>query len=348
MMLIGAAVAAAVLVVVVAQPAVADSPPDLNASASASVKANVAADVDSVSGSAVQIGGHGYFFSITNQSPNTVTNATVTMTSGWDLSYFPGISALPFTSTTSTLAPGQSTDSLDFSQLCCTLVPSSFAEGFDSTRTMQPTQIGAGGGTQTVQVSLELTDPALAARIFSLSVSVRSPDWLIAGVTLDSASGPTNLDHGESLSPSSSPGLGADWSVLGPQLNKLYTFTYTLHVPNPFGVPFDFKPSIHIVADPFATRTTVGPSTSVSVPVPSLDGATPGAGGVVFNVDQPVTWQLVTNENHELDYAPLVQQINLPTSKDQCMNGGWQGFAIFKNQGDCVSYVATKGKNPSG
>jgi hypothetical protein len=30
-----------------------------------------------------------------------------------------------------------------------------------------------------------------------------------------------------------------------------------------------------------------------------------------------------------------------PTSKDQCKNGGWQTFAVFKNQGDCVSFVET-------
>jgi FG-GAP-like repeat/FG-GAP repeat len=36
----------------------------------------------------------------------------------------------------------------------------------------------------------------------------------------------------------------------------------------------------------------------------------------------------------------------VPTSKAQCKNGGWQTFGIFKNQGDCVSFVATKGGNP--
>jgi hypothetical protein len=35
-----------------------------------------------------------------------------------------------------------------------------------------------------------------------------------------------------------------------------------------------------------------------------------------------------------------------PSSKDQCKNGGWRTFGVFKDQGDCVSYVATKGKNP--
>jgi hypothetical protein len=32
--------------------------------------------------------------------------------------------------------------------------------------------------------------------------------------------------------------------------------------------------------------------------------------------------------------------------KDTCKSGGWQRFGVFKNQGDCVSYFATGGKNP--
>jgi hypothetical protein len=37
----------------------------------------------------------------------------------------------------------------------------------------------------------------------------------------------------------------------------------------------------------------------------------------------------------------------LPTSKRQCMGGGWKSFgSTFKNQGDCVSFVSTAGKNP--
>jgi hypothetical protein len=39
---------------------------------------------------------------------------------------------------------------------------------------------------------------------------------------------------------------------------------------------------------------------------------------------------------------------SLPTSADQCKNGGWQAYGVFKNQGDCVSYVATHGKNQPG
>ena len=34
-----------------------------------------------------------------------------------------------------------------------------------------------------------------------------------------------------------------------------------------------------------------------------------------------------------------------PTSKTQCMNGGWQSFA-FKNQGECIAFV-NRGPKPS-
>ena len=38
-----------------------------------------------------------------------------------------------------------------------------------------------------------------------------------------------------------------------------------------------------------------------------------------------------------------------PASKDECKGGGWKRFGVFNNQGDCVGFVATGGKNqPSG
>ena len=35
------------------------------------------------------------------------------------------------------------------------------------------------------------------------------------------------------------------------------------------------------------------------------------------------------------------------TNKDQCKNGGWQSFGTFKNQGDCVSAVASSKGGPA-
>jgi hypothetical protein len=42
----------------------------------------------------------------------------------------------------------------------------------------------------------------------------------------------------------------------------------------------------------------------------------------------------------------VVDAPEAPTSKDQCKNGGWRNFPAFKNQGGCVSFVATKRQTP--
>ena len=35
-----------------------------------------------------------------------------------------------------------------------------------------------------------------------------------------------------------------------------------------------------------------------------------------------------------------------PVSADQCKHDGWRAYGeLFKNQGDCVSFVTTDGKN---
>ncbi len=46
--------------------------------------------------------------------------------------------------------------------------------------------------------------------------------------------------------------------------------------------------------------------------------------------------------------APTTTTIatNRPASKEDCKDGGWTNYGVFKNQGDCVSYVATGGTNP--
>jgi hypothetical protein len=38
----------------------------------------------------------------------------------------------------------------------------------------------------------------------------------------------------------------------------------------------------------------------------------------------------------------------LPTTFVQCFNGDWANFPDFENQGDCISFVATKGGNQPG
>jgi hypothetical protein len=68
-----------------------------------------------------------------------------------------------------------------------------------------------------------------------------------------------------------------------------------------------------------------------------------------FPVPDGATYELQVSVEHHAD------EPDVPTTKDECKKGGWRNFTnpdgspLFKNQGDCVSYVASKGKNqPSG
>jgi hypothetical protein len=66
--------------------------------------------------------------------------------------------------------------------------------------------------------------------------------------------------------------------------------------------------------------------------------STPPAVGAVITAPDTETFTL----DESATLAPP-----LPTSKDQCKQGGWKDFgSTFKNQGDCVSFVASGGKNP--
>ena len=47
-----------------------------------------------------------------------------------------------------------------------------------------------------------------------------------------------------------------------------------------------------------------------------------------------------------IDNVSLLSGASVPSDKDQCKNNGWKNYgATYKNQGDCVSFVASKGKN---
>jgi hypothetical protein len=35
-------------------------------------------------------------------------------------------------------------------------------------------------------------------------------------------------------------------------------------------------------------------------------------------------------------------------TEEECKTGGWRGYGVFKNQGDCVSFLATKSENQPG
>jgi len=44
-------------------------------------------------------------------------------------------------------------------------------------------------------------------------------------------------------------------------------------------------------------------------------------------------------------FGDIIVTAALPASKEQCKNGLWRDFGVFTNQGDCVGFVATGGRN---
>jgi hypothetical protein len=97
----------------------------------------------------------------------------------------------------------------------------------------------------------------------------------------------------------------------------------------------------------------------ISTPTGTADdqGTAAGTQLILCNTPAPTTDVCGNPGNGESFFeAFLSTQITqgpppAPTSKDQCKKGGWKNYPAlgFKNQGDCVSYVATHGKNaPAG
>jgi hypothetical protein len=84
----------------------------------------------------------------------------------------------------------------------------------------------------------------------------------------------------------------------------------------------------------------------------TLDVSFPPISGPTYAVTIRVTNEVPGGGGaHTLAYAGnLAHSIELfatlATTKAQCKKGGWRDFGVFKNQGDCVSFVATGGKNP--
>jgi hypothetical protein len=75
----------------------------------------------------------------------------------------------------------------------------------------------------------------------------------------------------------------------------------------------------------------------------ALSNTYPG-GNLLISSDSGATW----NGPGAFDLAFRTYVEPEPTSMNQCMSGGWLDFPQFKNQGVCVSFVVTHGKNPPG
>lgn len=149
-------------------------------------------------------------------------------------------------------------------------------------------------------------------------------------------------DYQAALDPGCATGDGFAFSNIATGLDRSVPHTVKLHMQFVDGPANDI---VKVYVD--GTLVHTGTSwedyfrdceTEQSRPVDSIlfrtgGGAAPATAGNGFLID-----------NLRLSSGPL---IGPPTSTDACKNGGWATFnnPSFKNQGECVSYVA-KNKNP--
>ncbi len=85
---------------------------------------------------------------------------------------------------------------------------------------------------------------------------------------------------------------------------------------------------------------------NVQPPMPSARNV--AAGAVVDGIAHVFGGHGADN-SYLASHVALVPEEELPQRVEECRKDGWRAFGIFRNQGDCVSFVVTHGRNgPTG
>lgn len=300
--------------------------PGLGATIFTILKYDVPTGMSSVSGSVTVPVYPTWNILFSNNSAATVTNPTIAISSGLDSSVFDGelpTPTLPSSCTQPSLDP---TGTMNLGLGAPGDVQGE-SLGYNSSAIATPNVVPAAGGEVIEKFTVTLTNPILAGG--NIFISTGNGDVSVLSQTI-----PQNLDQGENVSTD-----GNEWNLSNAQLDKPYLFTALVEVgtAGPALAPYVFSPTGFIQVGSAATCVPCGVETtgsSVSIPDASLDGA------FDLSVDQGAQlWTVFHEHVLETSYPEGATPLS-------CKNGGWKTYGIFKNQGDCVSYVATGGKNP--
>jgi len=166
--------------------------------------------------------------------------------------------------------------------------------------------------------------------------------------TIPTAGTVTSFQTQSGSFPTCEPGGVYNFQVLRPLGKQQYlVLGDTGHQTDPCdGQPHSYSSNISVqrgdVLGVYVVQTWAGIITDTSGRVVLDQQASEPAVGQTITVTSAFTGTLDES-------ATLITGVGgrpLPTIKDQCKHGGWKAFPQFMNQGDCVSVVATGGKNP--
>ena len=242
------------------------------------------AGATSVSGSTAVQGFVNWYTIMSNSTGASVSSPTITFNSGLNPSVFDGelpTSSFPSSCSLSSLPANES---MDFnSSIAAPGIEQSFTTGFDSTLSVTPSVVPVGGGQVTVTVTVTLSRNG--------GILVNIPDINQNGVTLVSLKNPA-IPNGETVSTCTNQPCASSpttWDVPIAQAGWQYVFTAVVQVANPpkpdagTAQPWPWSPATFI-SDSSLGSSTNETGQSVTIPVPSLDGSSPGSGSVVFSV----------------------------------------------------------------
>jgi hypothetical protein len=190
-------------------------------------------------------------------------------------------------------------------------------------------------GNETVTVTLVAGDGYTLGALTSATVTIIDNDEAPLPVVSVSASDPVATEEG--------PTSGSFMFVRTGETDAVLEVSYTVGGTATAGadyvalsgvVSFGLgESSVSVQVVPIDDDLVEGNET-VTVTLVAGDGYTLGA-------LTSTTVTIIDNDEEDAEQPPFAS-----ISKDDCKNGGWKDFGVFKNQGDCVSFVATNGKNP--
>jgi hypothetical protein len=245
---------------------------------------------------------------IRNRSGSAVTNANISVNSGYSPTRFDqsgkcggAFNSFPAVVTNqATLPSGQ-----DLNGGLCSSIPVSFTTGFNSARSISPLEVPAGGGRQSVSVTMTLTDSRYGAgNIVKISVLADDlPGEAIACGTASAA--PAN---GAVSCNSNRADLVLNNQPLGAQVQ----FAVSVDVPNASTHSILHKPRVWTLGEVDQAIAISAPASSLVIPDSTLDGGTPGSGAITYSVSQAnLTWGREVSDNYQVSYEPLFSNTDL-------------------------------------